>query len=328
MPCAPKTATVTLGTRARVRLRTEQSDSLKEVSLFQGCDHQQHRSFDDRLGTAARFNRHCSRQCLFQLYSDGVTQSWCGTNLDHDVLAGGYGSGPLTSSCTTASQVTALVPHSSRSCDFIYSTNDLSFQSKVAVFADLNYSDFMSQYTGYKFGIVWSDSKHSGTHEYIGEPVDFFEPTAFLHGGSQALCADALRDGGIFLPRSLLSAAWVVKSHWRRSPSLTQARACASCLRCPLHFSCFESDALHSAPLVCTAATVSSTRHQCSYWSKASSTFPLSACLTSRAGQQPFSDARGGYFVYVRCSCQFAQTAPCPSTSIKTGSQSCAAVSF
>ena len=53
MPCAPRTATVTLETRARVRLRTEQSDSLKEVSLFQGCGHQQRRSFEDRLGTAA-----------------------------------------------------------------------------------------------------------------------------------------------------------------------------------------------------------------------------------------------------------------------------------
>ena len=126
------------------------------------CDRQQRRSFGDRFGTAARFNRYCSRQCFFQLYSDGVTQSWCGINLDHFVLAVGYGSGPLTPRCTTAPQVTALVPHSQGSCDFIHSTIDLSFQSKVAVFADLNYSDLMSQYTGYKFGIVWSDLKHFG----------------------------------------------------------------------------------------------------------------------------------------------------------------------
>ena len=71
----------------------------------------------------------------------------------------------------------------------------------------------MSQHAGHKFGTVWSDLKHSGTHEYIGEPVDFFEPTAFLHGGLQALCDDARSDGGILLPRSLLFAAWVVKSH-------------------------------------------------------------------------------------------------------------------
>ena len=73
---------------------------------------------------------------------------------------------------------------------------------------------------------------------------------------------------------------------------------------------------------------ISSTRHQCSYWSQALSTFPLSACLANRAGQQQFSDTRGGCCVYVRCSCQFAQTALCPGTSIKMGSQSCAAVSF
>ena len=56
---------------------------------------------------------------------------------------------------------------------------DLSFQSKMAVFADLNNSDLMSQYIGCKFDVVWSDLKHSGTHEYTGEQVDFTAPKTF-----------------------------------------------------------------------------------------------------------------------------------------------------
>ena len=44
-----------------------------------------------------------------------------------------------------------------------------------------------------------------------GAQIDFFEPLA--------RCDDARRDGGFLLPRSLLFAAWVVKSHRRRSSS-------------------------------------------------------------------------------------------------------------
>ena len=66
-PGASRTAAVTPDTWARTRLRTARSGLLKEVSLFQGCHHQQRRSFDDRLGTAARCNRYCSRQRFFQL---------------------------------------------------------------------------------------------------------------------------------------------------------------------------------------------------------------------------------------------------------------------
>jgi len=57
--------------------------------------------------------------------------------------------------------------------DFIYSTNarNLSFSLKVTEFADLQNSEFVSQYTGFKPNNVWSGLKHLGTHEYVGQPL-------------------------------------------------------------------------------------------------------------------------------------------------------------
>ena len=61
---------------------------------------------------------------VFFQYSGVVMQFWCGTNLDHAVLAVGYGtdgstlcgisSGPLKESCATVAQLRALLPNFSR----------------------------------------------------------------------------------------------------------------------------------------------------------------------------------------------------------------------
>ena len=51
---------------------------------------------------------------FFQLYSGGVMRLWCGTNLDHAVLAVSYGSDGSMERCTTESHLRALVLKSSR----------------------------------------------------------------------------------------------------------------------------------------------------------------------------------------------------------------------
>ena len=57
---------------------------------------------------------------------------------------------------------------------------------------------------------------------------------------------------GFYCREVCFFAASVGKSHRRRSPSLTRARACAGCLP---YFHCFGPGGPLSAPLVCTAAT-------------------------------------------------------------------------
>ena len=156
----------------------------------------------------------------------------------------------------------------------------------------------------------------------IGELVDFFEPTAFLHGGPQVLCDDARRAGGILLPRKLLFAAWVGKSHWRRSPSLTQARACASCLRCPSLASnlMLPFQPRWSAP----PRLISSTRHQRCLMVEGVEHVP-----SFRLSDEPRRAAAFlRYCVYGQCSRQIAQTALCPVRRSRRGHNRATAASF
>ena len=98
------------------------------------------------------------------------------------VLVDGYGTdgstfsginlGPFTASCGTESQfVNTRSAILKGHVDLVYSFDawNLSFLT-VSEFSDLNNIEFLSQYTRFKPGIFWSDLKHFGNHEYVGQP--------------------------------------------------------------------------------------------------------------------------------------------------------------
>ena len=144
------------------------------------------------------------------------------------------------------------------SCDFIYSTIDLSFQSKVAVFADLNNSDLMSR-------IHWLQVRHCLERfvEAFGELMSTSASRSTSSSRQPFSTAD-LRHCAMMLgvmEESYCREVCFSLPGWGSHigggalvslmPALVRV---VSDVRFP-HFSCFGSDGPLAAQLVCTAAT-------------------------------------------------------------------------
>ena len=155
---------------------------------------------------------------------------------------------PLTARCTSDSLVKVLVPHSS-TVMWISSTLSLSFQSKVAKFADLQNCVFCPK-TLVTSLAMFGTKLCSGAHEYIDQPR--FDALGLDHKGGGEFASRRLVEGshidggaqvslkparvwvvfGVSFPYHLLSDLMVsFQLRWSASPRLLRPCLCPSFVR-------------------------------------------------------------------------------------------------